>query len=71
MNAMANVIQKCENNTWRFQQDNNLKHTDRIAKTFLAETYRNLWGIAKHNVEKRIPTNINESNRYSSKLYIV
>jgi len=65
---------------WRFQQDNDPKHMSRIAKAFLAETFpevlewpanspdltpiENLWSIVKHNVEKRIPTNISELNQY-------
>ena len=28
------------------------------------QPHRNLWSIVKHNVEKRIPTNISELNQY-------
>jgi hypothetical protein len=56
------------------------KHTSCIAKKFLDETFpevldwpsnspdlnpiENLWSIVKHNVEKRIPSNISELNQY-------
>ena len=65
---------------WRFQQDNDPKHTSRRAKEFLQESVpevlewpsnspdinpiENLWSIVKHNVEKRFPRNIDELNQY-------
>ena len=65
---------------WRFQQDNDLKHTSQVAKEFLKENFpevmdwpsnspdlnpiENLWGIVKHRVEKRMPSNISELEQY-------
>ena len=53
---------------WRLQQDNDLKHTSRVAKDFIAENsictidwpsnsldlnpIKNMWTIMKNNVEK-------------------
>jgi transposase len=61
---------------WRFQQDNDPKHTSRLAKNFLQENVpvvidwpanspdlnpiENLWGIVKRNVEKRRPKNLED-----------
>ena len=65
---------------WRFQQDNDLKHISQVAKEFLDEKFpevmewpsnspdlnpiENLWGIIKHEVEKRMPSNISELHQY-------
>lgn len=65
---------------WRLQQDNDPKHTSRLAKEFLRENVpevmdwpsnspdlnpiENLWAIVKGNVEKRMPKNLNELERF-------
>lgn len=61
---------------WRFQQDNDPKHTSRLAKSYLEENFpevidwpscspdlnpiENLWNIVKRNVEKRKPKNLGQ-----------
>ena len=61
---------------WRLQQDNDPKHTSRVAREFLNSNVpevmdwpsnspdlnpiENLWAIVKRNVEKRRPKNLSE-----------
>ena len=65
---------------WHLQQDNDPKHTSRVAKQFIAENsintidwpsnspdlnpIENIWTIIKNNVEKRMPQNINELTKF-------
>ena len=65
---------------WRLLQDNDPKHKSRIVKKFLDEEVsevidwpsnspdtnpiENLWSVIKRRVEKRGPSNLNESNKF-------
>ena len=65
---------------WCLQQDNDPKHTSRVAKDFIAENsictidwpsnsldlnpIENMWTTMKNNVEKRMPQNIDELTRF-------
>jgi hypothetical protein len=74
------AVRRMYRRNWRLQQDNNPKHTSRVAKEFIAENginvidwpfnspdlnpIENMWQIIKNNVEKWMPQNINELKRF-------
>ncbi|GBB96986.1 hypothetical protein RclHR1_02890013 [Rhizophagus clarus] len=65
---------------WRFQKDNDPKHTSRLVKAFLQENFlvvlewpsnspylnpiENLWSIVKGKVEKRMSKNLDDLERF-------
>jgi transposase len=74
------AAQRLYGRNWRLQQDNDPKHTSRVAKTFIDEKrihamdwpsnspdlnpIENMWYIVKNNVEKRMPRNVDELKRF-------
>lgn len=74
------AAQRMYGNDWRLQQDNDPKHTSRVAKEFIAESevhvidwpsnspdlnpIENMWQVMKNNVEKRMPKDIAELTRF-------
>jgi transposase len=74
------ATQRLYGRNWRLQQDNDPKHTSRVAKTFIDEKrirtidwpsnspdlnpIENMWYIMKNNVEKRMPKNVDELKRF-------
>lgn len=73
-------IKRMLRSNWRLQQDNDPKHTSRVAKEFLQENVpmvmdwpsnspdlnpiENLWAIVKRNVQMRQPQNIGDLERF-------
>ena len=67
---------------WRLQQDNDPKHTSRVAKDFFVKNrinviewpsnspdlnpIENVWFIMKNNAEKRMPKDVDELKRFMS-----
>jgi hypothetical protein len=74
------AAQNMYGNNWRLQQDNDPKHTSRVAKDFIKENgirtinwpsnspdlnpIENMWHLIKNNVEKRLSKNIDELKKF-------
>ena len=77
---LLSAVQNMYNKNWRLQQDNDPKHTPKVAQEFIARNrikivdwstnspdlnlVENVWKIVKDKVEIRMPKNIEELKQF-------